>query len=893
MLSWHRPKRVFLRSGASMVLLVLLFSSMLLPYFLLQMKSVSGIPSVLMRPSSRPVFTGTTGDIEVNVTVPGIAVKVEIPREFVPVQGENDTSFVWSTINEDYWYYNVTDESQHYPYDPNAPWYVIVWNRNLTTFAPPQIVRFKEMRAPEIAGLYNVTIYVSTTVDSFSRPIFPQVPTRVLTILVVMARDWATLTGYVVDPEPPGTVVRTKGVVYAENQDTGELARALVNVTTGFFNLTGMKAGTYRFRACAGYYPVTGFAYSLTNQLVIRPFGERESGTLNMTVDRGAKIIGVISYYDKGGAPIKSLEHPWLVSLGFSALGVLNWTVEAYDASGKLVALDLGNTNGLHTDPYLLTVGKTRRYVAGDPVGTEFCGIGFGTYTIVARVFAYLQKAAVFPVTIYQKGQIVGSVQPVEVALKAGGVISGTIRFIQPYVSTVVLETPRQAETRVLGSLTGKYFGGHVLVEAYDWSSRMLRGVQVLNGTLPSGVIVYADAQTLKFYILGFSDYYNRTYSGFWRIKDYGIDEGSYLVQVRIRGYSQSSNWIVTLGLGENATVTVDMNAEGAIRAVLYSAIAFPGTYRVQMSAPWLFLTSPLKYRARVYHYNESGVDFGYAEVIIAMGQPGVTATSAILTFSGMNYALDEFIYHGWLPTTLRNGTYSLKAFLFGYLQATWPKVFVQYFSATALINMLIACEARATVVLIRSGVFYNLVENVSYRVRLLDLAGDFRGGEIGDARAGAASIAFSCMGFGGKGHFFYVTPDGTRWYDYGIDKSNYTVTLDRFGYLNRFERISFSVKFTTMDSSIGFILSTRLLNKITGVVRGLSDMVPVRLSWATITVEAFSEVTTTLDGVYWVFMPDGESYVKCSLRGYSEERQYVIVSGGAVAQRDFTLNPI
>jgi hypothetical protein len=258
-----------------------------------------------------------------------------------------------------------------------------------------------------------------------------------------------------------------------------------------------------------------------------------------------------------------------------------------------------------------------------------------------------------------------------------------------------------------------------------------------------------------------------------------------------------------------------------------------------------------------------------------------------------MNHPLNELFYFGWLPTALQNGTYSLKAFTFGYLQAMWPKVFVQYTSPGALINMLIACETRATVVLMRSGAFYKLEENVSYRVRLLDSSGGFRGGEIGNVSVGAASISFSCRGFGGKGHFFYVTPEGTRWYDYGVDKGNYTMTLDRFGYLNRLEQVSSSVGFTTLDSSIGFILSTPLLNKITGMVYGLSDMIPVRLSWATITVEAFSEVTVTLDGVYWVFMPDGVSYVKCSLRGYDEQRQYVVLSGGAVAQLDFVLNPV
>ena len=100
-------------------------------------------------------------------------------------------------------------------------------------------------------------------------------------------------------------------------------------------------------------------------------------------------------------------------------------------------------------------------------------------------------------------------------------------------------------------------------------------------------------------------------------------------------------------------------------------------------------------------------------------------------------------------------------------------------------------------------------------------------------------------------------------------------------------------MKSVSGNSSVLMRPSSRPVLPRTGVVCGLSDEVPVRLSWATINVEAFCEVITSLDGVYWVFMSDGESHVKCSLRGYSEERQHVLVSGGAVAQRDFTLNPI
>ncbi|MGD0424422.1 MAG: carboxypeptidase-like regulatory domain-containing protein [Candidatus Bathyarchaeia archaeon] len=62
-----------------------------------------------------------------------------------------------------------------------------------------------------------------------------------------------------------------KGVVYATNLNTGQIARAYVNQTLchlgniycGLFNLTGLAPGSYQIQASAGIY--NGIAYSLSN----------------------------------------------------------------------------------------------------------------------------------------------------------------------------------------------------------------------------------------------------------------------------------------------------------------------------------------------------------------------------------------------------------------------------------------------------------------------------------------------------------------------------------------------------------------------------------------------------------------------------------------------------
>jgi hypothetical protein len=107
----------------------------------------SSIGSIV--PSKYPLLFGSSGNVEIDIPKPGIAVRIEIPREFLAgvVSGENDTHFITSNIRNDYYYYNVVDESKHWTYDwrgnssdgpcfkptfsyydTNAPYCVEIWN---------------------------------------------------------------------------------------------------------------------------------------------------------------------------------------------------------------------------------------------------------------------------------------------------------------------------------------------------------------------------------------------------------------------------------------------------------------------------------------------------------------------------------------------------------------------------------------------------------------------------------------------------------------------------------------------------------------------------------------------------------------------------------------------
>jgi hypothetical protein len=66
-------------------------------------------------------------------------------------------------------------------------------------------------------------------------------------------------------------------------------------------------------------------------------------------------------------------------------------------------------------------------------------------------------------------------------------------------------------------------------------------------------------------------------------------------------------------------------------------------------------------------------------------------------------------------------------------------------------------------------------------------LDGSLKGVDVVNATVNSSSFDFSTFGFYGRGHFFYVDPEGVRWNDYGLDTGNYTVNIPEFGYDRKF----------------------------------------------------------------------------------------------------------
>ena len=865
------------------------FSGLLVIILLLSMTPApDALGSISIKPyKAWGVFFDTIGDVRIDITDEGVAVRVMVPRDFLERTIENDTSHVTSDISNDYFYYSVIDQSLHYPYDPNSPYTIEIWNPPrysppsctpiFYNFTGPKYILLQRLSAPDVSGIYNFTVHIAKKMGLDNKPVFPFLPDEVLQVPVSMREDPGYITGYIYD-ELGGKAIKAKGVVYAIEVTTRKIGRGYVDSTTGFFNITGLYAGEYRLEGSAGYFSETGCAYAITrSQFTIRVSKGSGVERVSFALLRGCTIKGSITYTDQLNNPIRPLDSPYLAALNYQGL---NYTVEAYDSSGQIVASKTYKSNNVQTESYTLVQREGAAYVGYPAKGTEYAGFGPDTYTIRIWVYGFvLPQTQIKKVTLagYGAGAYVGTSR-----LPYGGVISGKIALFSS--RTGLLETPRQGEAATFASLSGRSFGGNVLVDAY--CGGVLRGLAVLNRTFQSGVVQYADyssgGQTslLRFYVLGFSEHYNHTYSGTWTIGsnpgpspwDCGLEAGTYTIRVWIRGYLQEKMGQVTVGVGGNTTLTVNMIRGGAAEVAVGSWINKPGTKIAQATQAWKHLNLCPPPRLRVYFYEVSGAEIGYAESIVQLGYPGTYDTVAILNFTGHNWTVDEIVFQGRIPSTLKAGNHILMAHTYGYIQ---PSEVSAYFDLGALVrvsmSLLTGCGIHGYVLLTANGLYVSLTENATIRLEAI-LSGHLKGVGVVNATVGASFFSLDNYGFYGRGHFFYVDENGTRWRDYGLDVGTYGIRVPVFGYDRKFYRpISIYVNLPELGYEMGVILRMERMIKIYGTVTGntFTGVLPVMtLAWVSVKTNGYAAYS--FDGDYALHLyPGAPALVTYSTPGY------------------------
>jgi len=870
-------------------------------------------------PSANPLFFGSSGNVKIDIPKSGIAVRIEIPREFLQgvVSAENDTHFIESNIRNDYYYYNVIDESNHWSYawhgnpsdgpcfkpvfsirDPNAPWCVEIWNYlngKWLNFTAPKFVLFRNLNAPTVAGIYNFTLSIANRTNSVGYPDFVRAWNTALYVPVSMTYNPASLRGWICDGNVTGCPnIPSKGVVYARNVNTNQLSRAYVNqtlctlasnVNCGFFNVTGLAPGVYSIQASAGLCTAgfcNGTAYSLSTYPTLITVNYGESSSILFHLRRAPQVCGSITYQDSRylSSIAHSLsDHPYLTGAGFKSNPSfeLNITVEATDQRGHVFRFAAISADTA-SDSFKISSGVGIKYVGWDPYGTEFAGLPapedplYGAYKLNVQVWVsgYLQRDAISANVDHSPGvstdQCTASLSINPIVMQTGGVLSGTLQFW----NLETLETPDQAESSLGFPPTDTLFGGNILIQVYDHSG-LLRGTTVISGTLPNGQTSYAFSNSIRFYVTGFTEYYNHSRSGPWNKADNGLPADSgYFLQVYVRGYELNAMNPITLSQGANQTIAVRMTRGGAFRITVGSYDNRFGTRAIQAQMPWQFLNLGIPIPARVYFYSSAGLTVGFVERPMVTGS--VSSNSLQVIFAGQNWSLRELWFFGNIPTHISNDTYTIRAYTLGYVPLRVNGVtsynelvgFAQVFVA-----LLIGNEIDVTVPIFADPQTLAATREYDHAIGQV-FSSRLAGAEMANLSVNTRTLQFQIFGFGamllnnytmlGQGHFFYEAPDGTRYFDYGLDIGNYTAQLPEFGFTAHFLQVlpTPAVQFRDLFLESGVFLKVYAMGKImqNGLITGWNVNPPwtiAALSWAQVQASnsSYFRSVPTFDGQY------------------------------------------
>jgi hypothetical protein len=868
----HRPYLALrLLPIIALVTLNSLFSTSLIPS--VEAHPSSNVATIAPSASNWGVFVGSSGDVHIRINKTGIAARVEVPREFsAGIRRENDTSFIESDIRNDYYYYNVVDESAHWSYtwkgndsdapcskpnftfyDPNSPWCVEIWNYlngSFLTFTPPKTIKLT-LEAPQVAGIYNFTLFVADKTNSLNAPDFIHAWNETLFVPVTMRDNPASITGIVLDHEN-GQPIKAKGIVYALSSGK-VVARTFVNETTGDFNLTGLDpsipGGVYDVEASAGIFKEpdgTPVAFSLTDRNQIEGVGCAISSYCNISLYRAPQIWGSLNYYydtpNPTIVPNALTAHPWLKSAGFN---VLNITVEA---------LDLGNLPVHHvyrnftvsqdssSDRFEIITGQGSRYPGvdpdgtPDPWGTEFAGLPGGVpgtkadLSVFAWVSGYnLNSAQTVEVTPPNGGPPnTGTGANVQLSMIVGSAIQGVLRFnlcpdpCTPPNRQLSPMKPIDVEQRIEGSQTRKLYGGNIVIEAYD-SANTLRGITVMNKTLPDGNVTFWDSTEVPFIIFGFSEFLNRsvTLAGARSVqdgkdpsrgstsiplcsqqtaessasplcwKDAALPFDTYTLKVYVRGYELDPGGVsspcsvanpcsVMPGNLTTLTSPIEMVATGTVDVVVASYTNRPGTMVVQAPSPWRFLNLSIPVRARVYFYDSQGYTLGFVEQLLTTANPDVQPKTFKVAFAGENWGIRDILFLGERPNYVPRGNAAISAFTLGYVQQfpgmiPTPPVFLGALTSSFIV-LFLGNEIDLTAPLFDNGILTEVPEHQHIIAEATSPA--LAGAITENLTVGLASpLDFPIYGFGGmiyvnltsvpvsqsfvgQGHFFYVPRD-------------------------------------------------------------------------------------------------------------------------------------
>ncbi len=264
-------------------------------------------------------------------------------------------------------------------------------------------------------------------------------------------------------------------------------------------------------------------------------------------------------------------------------------------------------------------------------------------------------------------------------------------------------------------------------------------------------------------------------------------------------------------------------------------------------------------------------------EVPLVSSTTGPSSNSFQVVFAGQNWSLREIWFYDNVPTHVTNDTYTIRAYTLGYVMQNVNGMQLGNdltgFSQTS-VTLLIANELDITVPIFFSPQTFGQTPEYDHAIGQV-FSGSLAGAEMYNVSVGTPTLSFTIFGFGGmilpsispkmigQGHFFYVDPTGTRYFDYGLDVGTYTGNMPEFGFTVHYLQVAGlpTVTFSDLFLQQGVFLKVYQMARIMqgpydfSRVAGYTDppLDTAPLSWAQVQASnsTYSRSISTFDGLF------------------------------------------
>jgi hypothetical protein len=461
-------------------------------------------------------------------------------------------------------------------------------------------------------------------------------------------------------------------------------------------------------------------------------------------------------------------------------------------------------------------------------------GLAVGDYYLQAYVNGYLQRDVVV-VHVYDYSRIIS----VPFDLWRSSQFNVTVHFKDAGGS--VSPTPQN---------------GTLLLEAYALDG----GIEGYNTTsVPKG-----------------STSWNMTITG----KNNGLPSGTYFIEATFPGYSQAFYPQATLGGGCSTTsLSFDMVRSGFLNITLRSV----DSQTPPQTVPWGYPNATIRVEA-----------IGSQQVYSGTARQDTT-------ISKPPYAVSANI------TDLPPDTYLIRAYTVGYVQTKYYQVSMSFGGTSDIqIDLVKATRLKVTLTFRKEGLVapidtytrYNSTQ-VPVRVEVYDSLGVLAGANATHIPTKPDGLVWPSVEVAGFQSYagnpcvrwvnYYDATDGSRQNDYGLPPGAYQVFVWAPGYIQA-QPATFTATLSAANVTLDLYFDR--LAHVNGTVRGLDmydNLIP--LSWATVTAYGPTlTVTSSLDGVYEMWIVNGNYTLGVSYPGYETQGTQIIVSMAWETSVDFNL---